>query len=1613
MLAEQKLPNFDSATSFLERKFRYHRSEIRTQLAEIDAKGIELLEYFKSRKDKLMKDLHDCRQKQKKLVEQAEDLKAEVVRVTKVVVDLRKPNQEPKEPIFEDFPPVPYVPSIPTTGSLDNRGKKKKVLSPADMKSILESIESGNLDGADAFPFPEASFPSQAQQVKLSKSIQFRNELLDSIRQQEQQSRDRAVDMYNADKERWLAAEKRRLFELERAKKDCRKVNLRYDSAVQKLERFELENEGIETDIKSIQDLTLLQETSAVRFKQARVKQTMEAIRQEKYLQALRKKLLTCLSARRTAIELPRSAKTLVEYEELRQKSENMLSALKLEIYDCKHVLCREGVRFRYLLREEQELVKAELMRIKVSLEILNQRSSFDGILQKYKFDCTNLLGELEKLKLREAEKDDEGTETFDDWGERYLPTKTWINPEINKVQRMIDLTTAKSKSTEGFSRSAAESQRVVIDCLSNQYGEVYFTARDSWTEQSDYERAQQLLADAVTFWKVVRDLMDSEREGYLKPIQHFTAEGELRKAQIHNAISVHEEESLRLRFSAISILDEMRRQMDEHSLRSVQKIESLEQSIVDLSRECQQVREELVAQQLAFDEKTKVLWAFIHTLQTSIQQMSAKMEILVEERDKIVIQAKLMADNTRHQLRIERKHSSNLSFIIHSQRGTIRYLKDIIKKIKTDAQKFQSEQKYEKLQLRRDVWENVFTFTRLCTDVDALFEFFASRLANLAGARFNLNDALAKNNAAVVLAALCRNPRAVIRRYAARALGGMGWNGFTEMRVLLWDSMMYWKMLKSKVISEESKEFNDSLTAFAADGKFDAILRMKSEIEEFTPSGNLSLRSIIKQRRQWALRAARRVEGPNVSNQKLLNVRDNVLTSLLEICLQDGAVDWEISRNAALAVSIASFEVANHHEMMSSELCVSMILQMCHAPDAEVQTHAAITIANLCHKDTMAQEIFGERGAIPVLLSMLCNPVSDVLEASSAALANLTCYCDKNCQQVLEANGVKMMVTVMTSAYSENLLDFDQNDEVQANAAEMLANVSRFSTQDSVRHFDGHCIDALVVMCASNNKQLKRNVSLVLGNIAQSERCRHEIGMRGGVEALFLATEDSDMIVVANALWALTNLMWYPPNQERAGRFTAEVVSFMRSDSEPVRINACVLAGNLLYYNTTNRVRFLETESALEMVLDMVSAKAHVAIVEALLRVLLSLTYIDSIAMWIGVDGGYIPLFLAFLEPPFFSRGSMRYSLEILCNLCLHHANRQNIHDQGGIERIVPLHSDVDPHIRSLSVDIIGHLEDITPPEVLARIRNEVGLERMISLASSSDPLVKAVAAETIGEEVWSASQSKFANENVQDKALQLGGIDALLAMLMDENEEVAVVLPALWSLRNLLHRHFGAQQKFGVMRDGIVMVTQILRRCWLGIYGKQVEKILEAALACLINAVQGHDKNARRLVLSGLDAILAITNKDPSPDEHLQRALFADGVQALAKSILVCLGPYNYIVCSNCSKRQDLHGTSCVSCGHRLLVEIDDGILQARRDRRNMQSTLLGREAKPLHSSTWKHPGVSKSTIPVVGEMKDVNLTSAVQKLGQQDDGGMMRSKTVPTLASQKPDSVRRDML
>jgi hypothetical protein len=50
------------------------------------------------------------------------------------------------------------------------------------------------------------------------------------------------------------------------------------------------------------------------------------------------------------------------------------------------------------------------------------------------------------------------------------------------------------------------------------------------------------------------------------------------------------------------------------------------------------------------------------------------------------------------------------------------------------------------------------------------------------------------------------------------------------------------------------------------------------------------------------------------------------------------------------------------------------------------------------------------------------------------------------------------------------------------------------------------------------------------------------------------------------------------------------------------------------------------------------------------------------------------------------------------------------------------------------------------------------------------------------------------------------------------------------------------------------------------------------------------------------------------------------SEAVIKLAQAILLMLGPFNFIVCRNCHRKQELLGQCCMHCGHKLRVDVVD---------------------------------------------------------------------------------------
>ena len=188
-----------------------------------------------------------------------------------------------------------------------------------------------------------------------------------------------------------------------------------------------------------------------------------------------------------------------------------------------------------------------------------------------------------------------------------------------------------------------------------------------------------------------------------------------------------------------------------------------MEARISSLALECQKIREAALEQQLRNEATMRNLWSFIYSLQvhwrprtrtlhpppppfnrcacnsvvlcalqTIVTTAQLKREQAEEEKERITILTRLQVNKARHELKAERTYCHNLQLVIHSQRGRMAGLRREINDIKETIEEIKRQRFAEAQKFRRELWEHIYSFTRLGTDVDFLFEFFAARLANL-----------------------------------------------------------------------------------------------------------------------------------------------------------------------------------------------------------------------------------------------------------------------------------------------------------------------------------------------------------------------------------------------------------------------------------------------------------------------------------------------------------------------------------------------------------------------------------------------------------------------------------------------------------------------------------------------------------------------------------------------------------------------------------------------------------------------------------------------------------------------------------------------------------------
>ena len=136
----------------------------------------------------------------------------------------------------------------------------------------------------------------------------------------------------------------------------------------------------------------------------------------------------------------------------------------------------------------------------------------------------------------------------------------------------------------------------------------------------------------------------------------------------------------------------------------------------------------------------------------------------------------------------------------------------------------------------------------------------------------------------------------------------------------------------------------------------------------------------------------------------------------------------------------------------------------------------------------------------------------------------------------------------------------------------------------------------------------------------------------------------------------------------------------------------------------------------------------------------------------------------------------------------------------------------------------------------------------------------------------------------------------------------------------------------------------------------------------------------------------------------QHVKQALKAESIASMAKTIVAMLGDFNYSVCTNCYKKQEMKGLNCLQCGYKLPIEvpIPEGLSEDRKKR--MAAVIAGANKRPPVGG----PGFS-TTLPSKrknnrGESGNMLLSASAPhlQLNQGGSGGEANQRAIGMMSS-----------
>jgi hypothetical protein len=388
-----------------------------------------------------------------------------------------------------------------------------------------------------------------------------------------------------------------------------------------------------------------------------------------------------------------------------------------------------------------------------------------------------------------------------------------------------------------------------------------------------------------------------------------------------------------------------------------------------------------------------------------------------------------------------------------------------------------------------------------------------------------------------------------------------------------------------------------------------------------------------------------------------------------------------------------------------------------------DVQLHCLATLANLLFESVENQAKFHKVDGVAQLVSILRDSRDvDVLERCSGALSNATSLHVGAAERLAEVGGLEVLIELCGSELLREALD-DAGVRIQVNCAEALVNATREPASAASLRVGRLGAEALVLLLVSPSPPVRQSAAAALGNVAQDDHARAELGRLGAVEALLTICEQGNAAPArATALWALSNLAWNAHNQDLLGRQLPQLVRLIGEDADPqVRTHAACALANCLFYHEGNRRRFgLFTKAARTVAALLGDAGQPAKLREHLARALGTACYNDAVAMQAGILGA-IPSLIALAAGA--NAGARRAACFALTNIAVHDVHKPIIVAHGGVEAMTMASAGDCPEAARHARKVLEIMADMSRAEDIEARRKRFGVLGLVQLCAGGLP--------------------------------------------------------------------------------------------------------------------------------------------------------------------------------------------------------------------------------------------------------------------------------------------------